>query len=102
MDTQSIIPPELLTVPQVADELGVSSRTVWKYVSTGELPAQRIGAKLVKVRRADLDEFVRPVVAEDPDAAFVREVVAAAGRLTPEAREAVRRLLPPVATEAVA
>jgi excisionase family DNA binding protein len=33
----------LLTVPQVANELQISARTVWRWVASGALPCVRLG-----------------------------------------------------------
>lgn len=49
---------ELLTAEQVADMLGVSTRTIWRRVSSGEIPEpMRIGG-LTKWRRSEIEEIV--------------------------------------------
>lgn len=97
MDTQSTTPalPEDLVKLTEGERLsGLSRRTLLDNIHAGLLPAYRVGRKLLMVSRADLAALVRPVVAEDPDAAFIAEVVAAAGELTAEVRSEIRRLLP--------
>ncbi len=48
----------LLSVKQVADLLAMSSRTVWRLVSAGELPQPvRIG-RAARWRQEDIEEFV--------------------------------------------
>lgn len=47
----------LLTVPEVADELRVSTRTAWTLVLEERLPSLRIG-KSRRVRRADLLAYI--------------------------------------------
>ena len=42
-----------LTPREIADELGVTVRTVQRWITTGRLPATRVGGRL-RVRRADL------------------------------------------------
>jgi excisionase family DNA binding protein len=97
VDVQSAAPAELpenlLTAREAADALGVGIRTVHNALRDGRLRGFRVGPKLFKIPRSALAAFVQPA-AEDPDAEFVREVVASAGRLTPEARAEIRRLLP--------
>jgi excisionase family DNA binding protein len=48
-----------LTLPQAAEELGVHYMTVYRYVRTGQLPAERVGGTW-RVERADLDLVRRP------------------------------------------
>ncbi len=47
----------LLTVAEVADELRVSTMTVYRLVKAGELPAFRIG-KNYRIKRDDLDAYL--------------------------------------------
>jgi len=48
----------LLTIGEVSQSLQISSRTIWKYAKSGDLPTVRIG-KLVRVRPQDLDAFIQ-------------------------------------------
>lgn len=48
---------KLLTNREVSEILGVSTRTLWTLVDTGELPAVRIG-RLVRFHPADLNRFI--------------------------------------------
>ncbi len=48
---------ELLTIQQVADELGVSVQSVWRRIRGGRLAAHRLGPHVTLVTRADLDRF---------------------------------------------
>lgn len=51
--------PRLLKVSDVARALAVSTRTVWRLVSAGELPPpQRIGKRLRRWRAADIEAYV--------------------------------------------
>lgn len=50
---------ELLNVREVAEILGVSQRTVWRWVDQGRLRTVRVGPKLVRFRRVDLDAITR-------------------------------------------
>jgi excisionase family DNA binding protein len=51
----------LLSTSQVANELGVHRSTVWAWVRTGALPAQKLGPKenFFAVRRADMVRFAK-------------------------------------------
>jgi excisionase family DNA binding protein len=50
----------LLNVDQVAKVLGISRRSVWALASRGDLPpGRRIGARLVRWPRSEIDKFVR-------------------------------------------
>ena len=51
--------PRLLTVSDVARALAVSTRTVWRLVSTGELPPpQRIGKRLRRWKSTDIENYI--------------------------------------------
>ncbi len=52
----SISGNELFTVSEVAELCKVSPRTVFRWLSEGEMPAIRIG-NVTRVRREDLDTF---------------------------------------------
>ena len=48
----------LLTKPQVAQELGCSLRTVDNLIQARSLKVLRLGRRMVRVRRTDLEKFV--------------------------------------------
>lgn len=48
---------EVLTVAEVADYLRVSETTIWRWCSTGKLPAFRIGRGW-RVQRSDLEQHI--------------------------------------------
>jgi len=48
---------EILFVEEVADRVRTSATTVRKWIRRGQLPARRIGRRLL-VRRADLDRLI--------------------------------------------
>jgi excisionase family DNA binding protein len=47
----------LLSLKQAAEYLGVSPNTVRNYIAREGLKYKRVGPKLIKFRRADLDAF---------------------------------------------
>jgi excisionase family DNA binding protein len=49
----------LLTVPEVATELGVSTRHVYRLIAEGRLPAVRLSERRLRVPRAALDAWLR-------------------------------------------
>ncbi len=65
--------PPLLTVPQVAAELQVTSQTIRNWIDHGTLPAVRIGRGF-RVRRADVDELLRRASADSTSLANRRDV----------------------------
>ena len=46
-----------LTVAQAADELAVTERFIRKLIADGQLRAVKIGARVVRIRRTDLDDL---------------------------------------------
>lgn len=47
----------MLTIPQVAEELGMTRANVWKYVHANRLTAERYG-KYFLIDREDLNAFL--------------------------------------------
>ena len=52
------MPDKMLSVEDIADELGVNPETVRVWIRSGELVALSIG-KGYRISRADLDDFIR-------------------------------------------
>ena len=55
-----------LTVAEAADELHVTERFIRKLIANGDLDAVRVGTRLVRIRRSDLDGLLRPIHAQEP------------------------------------
>jgi excisionase family DNA binding protein len=51
----------LLTKQEIADLYGTTDRFVEKLIASGELPAYKLGGKLVRIRRSDALALLRPV-----------------------------------------
>lgn len=51
---------QLYSVQEAASALGVSTSTIWRWIETERLPAYRIGPKAVRIRKADLEDAVKP------------------------------------------
>ncbi|AZZ52814.1 helix-turn-helix domain-containing protein [Rathayibacter festucae] len=60
MSQPSLHVPEL-TIAQAADRLGVSDKTVRRWIAAGTLPARRLGAKIIRIRSSDLDTLGSPL-----------------------------------------
>jgi excisionase family DNA binding protein len=52
----------LLSTGQVAEKLNVHRSTVWQWISTGALPAKRVGIRYMGVDPADLAAFEKKYV----------------------------------------
>ena len=48
----------LIKKPEAAEILGVSVRTLEKMIARGALPAYKIGPKMVRLRREDIDDYL--------------------------------------------
>ena len=51
----------LLTIEGAADMLAVHPRTIRRYISSGDLPAYRIGTRHIRVRTSDVDALLTPI-----------------------------------------
>jgi excisionase family DNA binding protein len=50
---------ELLTPKQVADALGVHLNTVYRLIANGDLTAVRVGPKLLRVNKTELNNYLK-------------------------------------------
>lgn len=50
--------PDLITVSEAARSLRVTPITIRRLIERGDLPATRIGSKIVRIPRAALNRFV--------------------------------------------
>jgi len=49
--------PDYLTIQDVANEMGVEYKTVYRLVTSGKLPSFRVG-RVYRIRRQDLDRYI--------------------------------------------
>jgi len=49
-----------LTIPEVAQELSLSTKTIRKQIAYGELKAHRFG-RAIRVKRSDLEKAMKPI-----------------------------------------
>lgn len=50
-----------VSLQEAADILGVSTKTVRRYIADGSLPAERIQSRLLRVLRSDVEGLLQPV-----------------------------------------
>jgi excisionase family DNA binding protein len=80
---------QLLTVPQIADELQVTAQTIRNWIDHGSLPAVRIG-RAFRVQRADVDALLERASAESGSLATRRDVWAPSTSTLPARRDQAR------------
>lgn len=59
MATKIASPPNL-SIADVAEYLGVTTRTVQSMIADGRLPAFRLGPRIVRLRQDDVDAALQP------------------------------------------
>ncbi|NCD20007.1 MAG: DNA-binding protein [Actinobacteria bacterium] len=61
-------PPQrlLLSVAEVAAELGCGRDTVYALLSSGALPSVKLGGRLRRIRRTDLTSYVNSLAESSP------------------------------------
>lgn len=50
-----------VSLQEAADILGVSTKTIRRYIADGSLPAERIQSRLLRVLRSDVEGLLQPV-----------------------------------------
>lgn len=55
-----------ISIQEAAAVLGVSDKTVRRYIADGTLPAERINKRLLRVRREDVEALLQPVPTVEP------------------------------------
>jgi len=50
---------ELLTPSQVAEELKLSSQTIWAYIRNGKLKAIKINNRNYRIKRSEIQRFLK-------------------------------------------
>ena len=63
----------LLTVAEVAAELGCCRDTVYQLLTTGALPSVRIAGRLRRIRRTDLHTYIHALAPSTPARRSPRE-----------------------------
>jgi excisionase family DNA binding protein len=65
-----------VTVAEAAKELDVSPSTVWRWIEARRLPAFRVGARKIRIKKVDLAKVVRPLKAEDGSTRLTEDLFA--------------------------
>lgn len=52
----------MLSVQAAAEHIGVSTRTIRRWIASGDLPARRVGPKLLRINVSDLESLGAPVI----------------------------------------
>src|SRR5438093_4757229 len=52
---------DYLTPAEAARQLHVSVSTIWRWIEKGKLPAYRVGARSIRIKKPDLSKVVTPV-----------------------------------------
>jgi excisionase family DNA binding protein len=88
MADRPLIPrqPQLLTVPQVAEEFQVTAQTIRNWIDAGVLPAVRVG-RAFRVRSEDVDALLDRASADSSSLATRRDVWAPATTSLPRRRD---------------
>jgi excisionase family DNA binding protein len=56
--TTAKIPRRLISLTEAADALGVSTKTVRRYIAAGDLDAVRLGRRTIRIRLESLDKLI--------------------------------------------
>lgn len=79
---------EYLTVAEAAALLKVSKSTIWRWIDAGTLPAYRVGSRGVRLKRAEVEQVVTPLLGKPRQGGSVAQVEQIPIRpLTPQERE---------------
>ncbi|UQB74694.1 helix-turn-helix domain-containing protein [Rhodococcus ruber] len=53
----------LATIPQAADEYGVCTKTIRRYIAAGRITGYRFGPRMIRVDLDEIDALLRPMAA---------------------------------------
>jgi len=62
MSSESTV-PRWLSKAAAADQIDVTTRTINRMIAAGELPAYRVGKRMVRIKQTDLDALLSPIPA---------------------------------------
>ncbi|HEY9311742.1 helix-turn-helix domain-containing protein [Williamsia sp.] len=64
MRQMGVVVSKYLSVDQAAEELGVSSKSIRRWISGGRLTARRAGPRLIRIDRREIEKMMSPVGAQ--------------------------------------
>lgn len=79
----------LVSIAVAADEYGVSTKTLRRYIAAGRLTGYRMGPRLIRVDLDELDAALRPI----PTAGVADELHRVTAYRDPVGEQAVNRVL---------
>ncbi|MBC2587041.1 MULTISPECIES: helix-turn-helix domain-containing protein [Rhodococcus] len=56
-------PRRLASIPQAAEELGVCTKTLRRYISAGHITGYRLGPRMIRVDLNEIEATLRPMAA---------------------------------------
>lgn len=59
MATQAPIAATWISIQQAADLMSCSTKSIRRWIAAGDLPARRIGTRMIRIDAADLDSLGR-------------------------------------------
>jgi DNA binding domain, excisionase family len=65
MPRTTAMPDPRMSIKDVSEEFGISEKTARRYIAQGRLAAERMGPRLIRVRRSDAEALFRPIPATD-------------------------------------
>lgn len=61
MSTKAPFRHQPVSIAEAAEYLGVSTKTIRRYIATGRLTGYRTGPRLLRVDQNELDTLLRPI-----------------------------------------
>lgn len=58
MAPTATLPRRLVSLPEAAEILGLSVKTVRRYIASGDLDAVRLGRKTIRIKTESLDRLI--------------------------------------------
>jgi excisionase family DNA binding protein len=52
---------KMIGLPEAAEQLGVDVYTIRRLIAAGKLPAYRIGSKIIRLHRDDVERLLIPI-----------------------------------------
>jgi excisionase family DNA binding protein len=68
------VPPAVVGVRAAAALLSAGERSVWRWIADGKLPAVRLPSGRVRIRVADLEEFLTPLTPSNAEPACMADM----------------------------
>ncbi|MGP5251486.1 helix-turn-helix domain-containing protein [Brachybacterium alimentarium] len=50
-----------LSIAEAAEQLGLTEKTIRRYIAAGKLPAYRVGSRTVRIKSSDLERLLKPI-----------------------------------------